>query len=900
MSLPTVYVVAATGTQGSAVCRHLRQSNWSVRATVRNIESPQAQALAKIGVVLNSGNWDDEEALTAGLTGCNKLFLALGPNYSNLDDERIWAQRIIALAKKAGVEDVVYSSSISADAPEKRTLLPPSHFLFKSLFIKNVIEGLVQRAGLKHWTIIRPGFFMSNLLAPKARIYSDLFERNAWLTALKPDTKLNLVDPQDIAKFAFAAFNEPERFNGEGIDLVSERLTAVQMMEILADATGRDMKAEFYTDEQVAQAMDTNPFIGSQVFLRDGEKCVDAERVKMWGIGLGSFKEFLVREKDAVSETYAFMMGLTAVQNFLNFKRYSRPPASESEICCSIDGDANAPDTGDRETGRFPLAPSIRPTFGRNTSIATTSTGMSSRIDQETSQLAEFVSGSSSVDLPLSSDEALTTQSAFQTSLGQTTAAASTTTGIVEPEGQTVIFLIQLPDDDRKRSINKREVGGFVGDGSPDTCTFASSFNLAEGQLFKSGNPIYYSGEAYKELESQGLPPSDAITKGFASTGTSLSFQNNELPNGEAGFCQKSDGQVYITFTSAPPGCTSVTLGVYDVSRCQNGKLVGVDDLSSTSSMVITQESSVVSEEATSLSSEAVELSTSNLELTTLQPDLTSSYKTLSSIENIASTTSLEVDVTDSETLFSTEEDVASTTSLEVDDSASESVTSTSEVSSSEPVESTTIADNTFIALSSETSSEGTTTDPVENKTLDTATEISTTADETTFKATTTPEPPTTTVDTCVAGITSVGGSPPLQDRIDDCEEFNVITVSPYTVTETILSKRWEYRIPTGWPTARPTNKQLVRRQDPEATTIFPSETPAYATYCDSAEEYYDACSSAGVTAVTTTLPTPTETETEEEPACRGASMVKRAGEGLGYQFEDDWDVIRMPGWRHF
>ncbi|RKL32876.1 hypothetical protein BFJ72_g10376 [Fusarium proliferatum] len=305
MSLPTVYVVAATGTQGSAACRHLRQSNWSVRATVRNTESPQAQALAKSGVVLNAGDWDDEEALTAGLTGCNKLLLALGPNYSNLDDERIWAQRIIALAKKAGVEHVVYSSSISADAPEKRTLLRPGHLLFKSLFVKSVIEGLVQRAGFKYWTIIRPGFFMSNLLAPKARIYSDLFERNTWLTALKPDTKLNLVDPQDIAKFAFAAFNEPEKFHEEGIDLVSERLTAVQMMESLADATGREMKAEFYTDEQVAQAIETNPFIGSQVFLRDGEKCVDAERAKTWGIELGSFKEFLVREKDAVAETYA-------------------------------------------------------------------------------------------------------------------------------------------------------------------------------------------------------------------------------------------------------------------------------------------------------------------------------------------------------------------------------------------------------------------------------------------------------------------------------------------------------------------------------------------------------------------------------------------------------------------
>ncbi|KAF4344800.1 NAD(P)H azoreductase [Fusarium beomiforme] len=305
MSAPTVYVVAATGTQGSAVCRHLRQLNWAVHATVRNMESPAAQALARIGVGLNSGDWDNEEALAAGLKSCTKLFLALGQNYSNLDDERIWAQRIIALAKKAGVQDIVYSSSISANAPEKRTLLPPNHLLFKTLFTKNIIEGLVQRAGFNHWTIIRPGFFMSNLLAPKARIYNDLFERNTWLTALKPDTKLNLVDPDDIASFAAAAFHDPERFHGQGIDLVSERLTPVQMMEVLTATTGREFTAEFHPEEKVAQEMNTNPFVGSQVFLRDGEKCVDAEKVKKWAIKLGTFKDFVVREKQAVAETYS-------------------------------------------------------------------------------------------------------------------------------------------------------------------------------------------------------------------------------------------------------------------------------------------------------------------------------------------------------------------------------------------------------------------------------------------------------------------------------------------------------------------------------------------------------------------------------------------------------------------
>ncbi|KAF4966741.1 hypothetical protein FSARC_5606 [Fusarium sarcochroum] len=304
MSVPTVYVVAATGTQGSAVCRQLRQLDWAVHATVRNIDSAQAQALAKLGVALNPGDWDDENALVSGLKGCIKLFIALGPNYADLDDERVWAQRILKLARAEGISDVVYSSSISANAPEKRTLLPPKHLLPKSLFVKNIIEGFVQRAGFTHWTIVRPGFFMTNLLDPKVRIYRELFEQNTWLTALTSESKLNLIDPEDIAKFAVAALRDPTRFHGHGIDLVGERLTPIQMMEALSAASGRELKAAFYSEEEIAQNMDKNPFIGASLFLRDSERLVDAEKVKAWGISMGTFKEFLARENAAVRKTY--------------------------------------------------------------------------------------------------------------------------------------------------------------------------------------------------------------------------------------------------------------------------------------------------------------------------------------------------------------------------------------------------------------------------------------------------------------------------------------------------------------------------------------------------------------------------------------------------------------------
>jgi uncharacterized protein YbjT (DUF2867 family) len=301
---PTVFVVTATGTQGSALCRQLRELGWHVRATVRNPDSRPAKALTNLGVALNVGDWDDEDALTAGVSGCNMLFLALVPNYRDVDDERIWALRILRVAKAAGVKHVVYTSVVSADAPERRTLLPADHLFAKILFSKNIVEGLVQRAGFEHWTILRPGFFMSNLLDPKVRMYHELFERNTWLTAMTPDTKLGLVDPEDIAKFAVAAFQDPERFNKQAIELVGQRLTPEQMMELLSGVIGREMKARFYTEEEVRTGITTNPLIAAQVVLRDGEKFVDLEKVNSWGIPMGTFKEFLEREKTAVRETY--------------------------------------------------------------------------------------------------------------------------------------------------------------------------------------------------------------------------------------------------------------------------------------------------------------------------------------------------------------------------------------------------------------------------------------------------------------------------------------------------------------------------------------------------------------------------------------------------------------------
>lgn len=268
-------------------------------------------------------------------------------------------------------------------------------------------------------------------------------------------------------------------------------------------------------------------------------------------------------------------------------------------------GDLSPTDRPDNEvpsaqnSGRLPFAPSLRPTFARNTSVSITRSAMSMKALNHPLKNTHIITGTdigpdSSIltsevintadtsllnsepsDLDVtptvvqSSSAILTFTDGLSTVVTPTTdvEATSTSTDIIEPAGRIVIFLIQTADNG-KRSFYKRANNEFVGENSPEVCTFAATFNLVEGQagsqLFAEGLPIYYSGEDYKELSAQGRPPRGSVTSRFTDSGGTLAFRNSELPNGEASFCQDADGQVYITFTTGPSGCTPVSLGIYN------------------------------------------------------------------------------------------------------------------------------------------------------------------------------------------------------------------------------------------------------------------------------------------------------------------------------------------------
>lgn len=230
------------------------------------------------------------------------------PSFTDSTAELEQAKQIIAAAKATGtVKHIVYSSAISVNEPEKLTHWNPDAFFGKVILSKQAIEAEVRAAGsFAHWTILRPGNFMTNYLDPYVRMLSPgLVETGSWTTAYEPDTVLAMVDTDTIGAFGAAAFLEPQRFDGEEIEIVDQFMLLDEVFELLEEKTGRQFKAEYYTEEEIEAQKEGNLFIFSQLVTREIAKFVDLDKVKSWGIPLGTFAAFLEREKDRVQATYA-------------------------------------------------------------------------------------------------------------------------------------------------------------------------------------------------------------------------------------------------------------------------------------------------------------------------------------------------------------------------------------------------------------------------------------------------------------------------------------------------------------------------------------------------------------------------------------------------------------------
>ncbi|KAH7158183.1 hypothetical protein B0J13DRAFT_190650 [Dactylonectria estremocensis] len=299
-----VFVCGATGTQGGAVARSLLAKNVKVHALARDPTSDKAKALEALGVKLWHGDYDNKEAIEAAIGGCDAIFINLMPDLQDLTRELVWAKNIMAAGKAAGAKHAIYSSGFGVDQVQEFKLLDQQSIVATVLRSKQSIEREVRDAGYEHWTILRPGNFMANFLQPLVRMYGGLVDKGVWTTALTPETLLPMVDTKTVGLFGATAILEPERFSGKEISYADELMRVDTLLEELSIATGRDLKAVYLTDEEIEEQKKTNIFLHGQLAMRDMAQFVDIDEVKSWGVPLGTVREFMVREKKRVDETY--------------------------------------------------------------------------------------------------------------------------------------------------------------------------------------------------------------------------------------------------------------------------------------------------------------------------------------------------------------------------------------------------------------------------------------------------------------------------------------------------------------------------------------------------------------------------------------------------------------------
>jgi uncharacterized protein YbjT (DUF2867 family) len=221
-----ILITGATGQQGGATARFLLERGRRVRAMTRKPDSPAARELAALGAEVVRGDLDDAASLRAAVRGAWGVYGVQNTWEAGVEKEEEQGERLAQVAREAGVQHYVYASVASA---HRKTGIP--HFDNKSR-----VEDTVRGLGFPSWTIVRPVFFMENLLSPW---FKPGIDQGALAMALKPETRLQMIAVRDVGAYGALAFERQAELNGRALDIAGDALTMPETAAIITRAAKR-------------------------------------------------------------------------------------------------------------------------------------------------------------------------------------------------------------------------------------------------------------------------------------------------------------------------------------------------------------------------------------------------------------------------------------------------------------------------------------------------------------------------------------------------------------------------------------------------------------------------------------------------------------------------------------
>lgn len=282
----SVLVTGATGMQGGSVARTLIHAGASVSALVRDPHSGPAKELTDAGIQLTAGDLDDYDSLRAACHGHDAVFsvqLVSGPTNPNSEQEQ--GANLIRAARTSGVSHFVHSS-VSGTGWRQSNPHGNSGGMDAYWDSKEAVETAVREGGLPTWTIMKPAFFMDNLVEPKVANMFPLLAQGEILVACSPDTTLAMVSGEDFGKAVSIAIANPADFSEAEVELASDVLTFPQIAEVYSDVFSVPIHASTSTAEAIEARLGHRTWTGMQIWLEAVGYPARPEHAAAFGINL--------------------------------------------------------------------------------------------------------------------------------------------------------------------------------------------------------------------------------------------------------------------------------------------------------------------------------------------------------------------------------------------------------------------------------------------------------------------------------------------------------------------------------------------------------------------------------------------------------------------------------------
>jgi len=235
MSDAIVLVTGATGTVSTALLAELKgKPGIHLRALVR--DAGKAAALVEEGYKVVVGDLEEPETLDDAFDGVDVLWLltpasALEPSMGS---------NAVNAARKAKVKHIVRNSAIKAahDAPNRNGRLHAQ------------VEDAVKASGIA-WTILRPHYYMQNLLSSAGSVASD-----GMLYMNMGEAPVGMIDARDVGVLAARVIEDPSSHAGKIYNPTGpESSTMKDAAEVLGHVLGKPVQYVALPQDSARDAM---------------------------------------------------------------------------------------------------------------------------------------------------------------------------------------------------------------------------------------------------------------------------------------------------------------------------------------------------------------------------------------------------------------------------------------------------------------------------------------------------------------------------------------------------------------------------------------------------------------------------------------------------------------------